>query len=91
MNTSPVQIAAGQTAPGERSALRSIFAIYQHGHSDFEAFVQDVRACRKKCLASRVSSLPFAATGISRPPQGTTVFNGFTYMEDPFQVSGRGS
>ena len=82
-----MQVAAGQMAPGERSALRSIFAVYQHGHSDYEAFIQDVRERRKKCLASRTRPLPFAATGIPRPPQGTTVFNGFTYMEDPLQVT----
>ena len=53
-----MQVGAGQMAPGERSALRSIFAIYQHGHSDFEAFIDDVRARRKQCLASRTSPLP---------------------------------
>lgn len=81
-----MQVAAGQMAPGERSALRSIFAVYQHKYSDYEAFIEDCRERRRKCLASRVSQLPFTATAIPRPPQGTTVFNGFTYMEDPFQV-----
>lgn len=80
-----MQVAAGQTAPQERSALRHMFTVFAHGHSELAAFVDAMSAHRREqerlCLGPQ-----FTATALSRPPAACTVFNGFTYMEDPFEV-----
>lgn len=80
-----VQVAAGQAAPQERSALRHMFSVYAHGHSELSAFVEAMSAHRREqarlCLGPQ-----FTATALPRPPAGITAFNGFSYMEDPFEV-----
>lgn len=80
-----MQVAAGQAAPQERSALRHMFSVYEHGHSELAAFVDAMSAHRREqhrlCIGPQ-----FTATGLSRPPAACTVFSGFTYMEDPFEV-----
>jgi hypothetical protein len=84
-----VQVMRGQAAPGERSVLRHTFTVYAHCDDGLEAFVAAVRA---QCAAAAVAGsgpLPFVATALPRPPQGSTVFSDFTYMEDPFQARSR--
>eukprot|EP00892_Ulva_mutabilis_P002056 jgi/Ulvmu1/11851/UM081_0009.1 len=79
-----VPVAAGQTAPQERSALRHMFTVFEHGHSDLAAFVDAMTAHRREqrrlCIGPQ-----FTATAMPRPPAGITAFSGFTYTEDPFE------
>lgn len=78
-------MASGQTAPGIYSALRSIFTIFEHGHSDCNAEKmlnwQQHQAEKQLELASE-----FVVTAMPPVPKGCTLFDEFIYMEDPHEV-----
>jgi hypothetical protein len=81
-----VEGAAGQFHPGVRSALRHIFSVYRHGHSDIDACRKAVAAFRQHQAALNLAG-EFVVTAIPIAPHGATSFEEFEYMEDPYQVN----
>jgi hypothetical protein len=77
--------ARGQMHPGVRSALRHIFSVYQHGHSDADAVHQAIATLRKHQAALNLAG-EFVVTAIPYAPKGACAFEEFEYMEDPYSV-----
>jgi hypothetical protein len=86
-NRADVQVdgAKGQTHPGVYSAMRHIFSLYEHGHSDVDAYINAVWAFKHHQSASNLSG-EFIVTAIPYAPKGACAFEELEYMEDPYSV-----